>query len=167
MPAPLVVGAAAAAARLLARKMAKDSAKKAVKKAVKTTSKSKPLAEPKSAVKVKPPAKTKPAPQNRAKMNSKSDSSFYRSMDEMGNFEDGPIAVGKARDMRIINAKKQSASGRASRPATSPANPDFRPRVKINSAPKKSAVKKIAAKKNKPQTRPGFTASGSLKKNAK
>jgi Tfp pilus assembly protein PilE len=53
MPAPLVVGAAAAAARLLARKMAKDSAKKSVKKAVKTAKKSKPLAEPKSAVKIK------------------------------------------------------------------------------------------------------------------
>ena len=53
MAAPLVVGAAAAAARALARKLAKDSAKKSVKKAVKTTKKSKPLAEPKSAVKVK------------------------------------------------------------------------------------------------------------------
>jgi len=56
MPAPLVGAAAITAAKLLARKMAKDSAKKAVKKAVKTTSKSKPLAEPKSAVRIKPPA---------------------------------------------------------------------------------------------------------------
>jgi hypothetical protein len=65
MPAPLVVGAAAAAARLLARKMAQNATKNAVKKAVKTASKSKSLANPKSAVKVKPskseaPIKSKP-----------------------------------------------------------------------------------------------------------
>lgn len=53
MPAPLVVGAAAAAARLLAKKIAKDSAKKSVSKVLKTAKKTKPLAEPKSAVKVK------------------------------------------------------------------------------------------------------------------
>lgn len=64
MPAPLVVGAAAAAARLLARKLAKD----ATKKAVKTASKSKPLAEPKSAVRVKPAAKQKPNKPNPSKI---------------------------------------------------------------------------------------------------
>jgi hypothetical protein len=39
MPAPLVVGAAAAAAKLLARKMAQDSAKKVIKKAAKSNAK--------------------------------------------------------------------------------------------------------------------------------
>ena len=143
MPAPLVVGAAAAAARLLARKLAKDAAKKAVKKTVKTASKSKSLAEPKSAVKVKPPAKTKPAPINTAKMSDKT----YKSMGRYENkqydarFPEPQYDVGKARDMRIYNSKNPSASGKASRPAESPANPDFRYRVKINSAPKKAKAK--------------------------
>jgi hypothetical protein len=59
MPAPLV--AASLAARLIARQLAEKSAKKAVtkvakksvSKALKTSKKSKPLAEPKSAVRVK------------------------------------------------------------------------------------------------------------------
>jgi hypothetical protein len=95
MPAPLVVGAAAAAAKLLAKKVAKDSAKKISKataigiKTGRTTGKtkailrasdkygkskitkgknSKPLAEPKSAVRVKPAAKQKPNKPNPSKM---------------------------------------------------------------------------------------------------
>ena len=54
MAAPLVGAAALAAAKLVARKMAKDAAKKSVKKAIKTAKKTKPLAEPKSGVKVLP-----------------------------------------------------------------------------------------------------------------
>lgn len=82
MPAPLAVAAAAAAARLLARKMAKDSAKKVVKKAIKTTKKSKPLAEPKSAVRLKPAAKQKPNKPNAAKTTFKNDSSRNRASEK-------------------------------------------------------------------------------------
>ena len=54
MPAPLIGIAAITAAKLLAKKLAKDAAKKAVKKAVKKSTKAKPVATPKSNVKVKP-----------------------------------------------------------------------------------------------------------------
>ena len=58
MPAPLVGAAAAAAAKLIVRKIAKDKAKKvnqnSVKAMVNASRKAKPLATPKSAVKVIP-----------------------------------------------------------------------------------------------------------------
>jgi hypothetical protein len=58
MPAPLIMGAAAVAARLAAKKAASNVVKKAAtKKLVKEAAKRKPLATPKSGVKVKPAAK--------------------------------------------------------------------------------------------------------------
>lgn len=70
------------------------------------------LAEPKSGVRVKPPARTAPAPQNRAKINANEDMSIYRSMDAEGNI-DSPVSVGKKRNLRIINSKNQTASGKS------------------------------------------------------
>ena len=85
----------------------KGSSKPAVKKAIKNAKKAKPLAEPKSAVKVKPPAKTKPAPPNMAK----AEEQLYSTMSRGGS---GSLV--KKRIPRIFNSKNESASGKASRP---------------------------------------------------
>ena len=117
-------------------------AKKDVNAALKTAKKAKPLAEPKSAVKVKNPAKTKPAPSNSKKMNQKTYNSTIERY-ERKHFSEppyndmGPELTIAKRNMRIINSKNKTAPGKASRPAVSPTNPNFRPRVKINSAAKK------------------------------
>lgn len=103
MPAPIVGAAAVAAARLIARKMAKDSAKKAVKKAVKTAKKSKSLAEPKSAIKVKLPAKTKGNPPDISKAGSKMIESVARAGGPKG-------PLGKARDARVFNSKNPTGN---------------------------------------------------------
>jgi hypothetical protein len=76
--------------------------------AVKPTLKGR-LAEPKSAVKVKSPAKTKPAPPNETKALEKLYSTVSRGT--------GP---GNKRTSRIFNSKNPSASGKASRPVVAP-----------------------------------------------
>jgi hypothetical protein len=130
------------------------------KPSLKAAQKAKPLANPKSGVRVKPAAKTKPAPINTAKMSEKT----YKSMGRYENkqydarFPEPQYDVGKTRDMRIYNSKNPSASSKASRPVQSPANPDFRPRVKINTDPTKpkgifGPLKKKAAAANTPANR--------------
>ena len=134
MAAPLIGAAAIAAAKLVARKMAKDTAKKSVKKAIKTAKKSKPLAEPKSAVRVKPAAKQIGNPYNYTK-------SWEQVLSSVSRGGVGST-TGKARDARVLMSSKAVSSKKPSRPVVSPSNPDFRPRVKINSAPKKTTAKK-------------------------
>lgn len=56
MPAPLIGAAAALAARVVARKVAQNAAKKTIKSVAKTAKKAKPIAEPKSNVKVVSPS---------------------------------------------------------------------------------------------------------------
>ena len=161
MPAPLVVGAAAVAARLLARKLAKDAAKKTIKQAVKTAKKSKPLAEPKSAVKVKPPAKTKPGKPNEAKAMYKFDDfrgrvynksvKEYESSPSAGRFGSAAERDAMAneaiassplgRKVSIVGRKLVEAERRkATTPKRTPAKP-AQNTVKINSAPKKAKAK--------------------------
>jgi hypothetical protein len=60
----------------------KSSSKKPVKQALKNAKKAKPLAEPKSAVKVKPAAKQKPNKPNAAKTTFKNDSSRNRASEK-------------------------------------------------------------------------------------
>lgn len=132
MPAPIVVGAAAAAAKLLARKMAKDSAKKAVKKAVKTTKKTKPLAEPKSTVKVKPAAKTKGNPADVNKFDYQVKQSEIRSSD--------PAKASPKRKTQILGRRKDIPAGSrmTNKLREEIKARDKKPTIKINSAPKKS-----------------------------
>ena len=150
MAAPLVGAAAIAAAKVIAKKIAKDAAKKSTKQAIKAAKKSKPLAEPKSAVRVKPAAKTRGAAPDRAKSNYKEDRSFQRTWNPYEGFGDGPLSPGKSKLVRAEKSKNQSASGRASRPVESPKSNrdpwDKTKTIKINSAPKKAD--KPAAKTN-------------------
>ena len=157
MAAPLVGAAALAAARIIAKKMAKDAAKKTVKKALKTAKKTKPLAEPKSGVRVKPAAKQKPNKPNEAKAFSKANDSAgraynrslreYNSMPEAGRFGSAAEAQANARDAalaagvgrktsitikKLTDAEKRMAKTPKRTPAKSAKNT-----VKINSAPKK------------------------------
>ncbi len=120
----------------------KGSSKKAVKTAIKNAKKAKPLAEPKSAVKVKSPAKTKGNPYD----NTKSLEGLFSSVSRGG---EGSLG-GKSKTARTFMSKNPSASGKASRPAATPANPDFKPRVKIDTNPLKTSgfsnlKRKIAA----------------------
>jgi hypothetical protein len=92
--------------------------------AVKPTLKGK-LAEPKSGVKVKPPAKTKPAPQNSEKIFRQNVSSWQRGQNSPSANKpkfatDENTFTSKARQGRIINSKNPSASGKASRPVVAP-----------------------------------------------
>ena len=96
---------------------ARGSSKAAVKSALKNAKKTKPLAEPKSAVRVKPPAKTKGAPDNPAKAKEKEIRSVMRSWNPITGLEDGgPVTAGKSRLVRVAKSKNPSASGKASRP---------------------------------------------------
>jgi hypothetical protein len=94
MPVPLVGIAIGAAARLAAKKAAQEAAKRAAKTAAtrarsnsaaaaKAAAKKKPLANPKSAVKVKPAAKQKPNKPDAAKTQFKNDSSRNRTSDRV------------------------------------------------------------------------------------
>jgi hypothetical protein len=168
MAAPLVGAAALAAAKLVARKMAKDTAKKSVKKAIKTAKKSKPLAEPKSAVRVKPAAKQRPNKPNETKAFSKANDSAgraynralreYNSMPEAGRFgsaaeaqanaRDAALAAGVGRKTSIAIKKLTEAEKRkATTPKRTPENP-ARTTVMINSA-KSVRRRKVSPKKSK------------------
>ena len=153
MAVPIIGAAALAAAKLLAKKIAKDSAKKSVKKAVKTIKKSKPLAEPKSGVRVKPAAKQQPNKPNEKKAFLKANDSAgrayeksikqYNSMPEAGRFGSAAEAQANARDAALaaqvsrktsITIKKLTDAEKrmATTPKRSSLNP-ARTRVKINS----------------------------------
>ena len=106
-------------------------------RAVNPTYKTGTLAEPKSGVTVKPPAKTAPAPQNSEKTFRQNVSSWQRGQGKgAGNPKFGTDEnsfTSKARQGRIIDSKNQTASGRASRPVDSPNSGSNNPVVKINS----------------------------------
>ena len=169
MAAPLVGAAAIAAAKIIAKKLAKDSAKKSVKKALKTAKKSKPLANPKSAVRVKPAAKQRPNKPDDAKVNYKVNDSGGRAYNKAAReYEEGAGRHGNMYEMqaeareamfRARVGRKTSIQGKKlsqaeARKATNPrptkdiVNSNvWEKRIKINSAPKKSTAKKAAPKK--------------------
>ena len=151
------------AKRAAARKSAKS-----VKEALKTAKKSKPLAEPKSAVRVKPAAKQRPNKPDEAKAFSKANDSAgraynralreYNSMPEAGRFgsaaeaqanaRDAALAAGVSRKTSIAIKKLTEAEKRkATTPKRTPSNP-ARTTVKINSA-KSVRVRKVSPKKSK------------------
>jgi len=103
---------------------------------VKPTLKGK-LAEPsKASVKVKPPAKTKPAPLRLEKNVEQEWSSINRSWNPFeGGLADGPMAIGKSRAGRILRATNQSGSGKASAPIAPKGSWNQKPIVRINSNP--------------------------------
>ena len=161
MAAPLIGAAAIAAAKLVARKMAKDTAKKSVKKALKTAKKSKPLANPKSAVRVKPAAKQRPNKPNDAKANYKAADSGYRAyIKSIKKYDESPEAgrFGSAAERQAmgIEAMRNAPVGRRTsiqgkklneaeaRKATTPvvkgaAARSTKKPIKINSAAKKKS----------------------------
>ena len=137
MPAPIVGLIVGGAVRAVAKKVASNAAKSAAtKKLVKQIAKNKPLANPKSAVKVKLPAKTKGASYNAVKGTEKYTSSQRRSWGPETGYEEGPLSPGKLRDVRIRKSKNPSASGKASAPSKG-APFSRQGTIKINSAPKK------------------------------
>jgi hypothetical protein len=162
MPAPLIMGAAAVAARLAAKKAATNVVKKAAtRKLVQEAAKRKPLTTPKSAVKVKPAAKQKPNKPNESKMFYKVNDSGgraynrsnkeYDAMPEAGRFgsaaERQAMAVEAMRKAPVgrrtsIVGKKlnQAEARKATTPKRTPANP-ARETVKINSSLRKTAAK--------------------------
>jgi hypothetical protein len=141
MPAPLIMGAAAVAARLAAKKAASNVVKKAAtKKLVQEAAKRKPLATPKSNVKVKPAAKQVGNPPNSAKTLEGVASSHYRTWNPFTGIEEGVRSAGKSQAARVAGSKKPTASGNASKkpapartPARTPANP-AKNTVIVNSA---------------------------------
>ena len=170
MPAPIVAAAALAAkvakltmrqkagkavvnattgktsARKYAESAARSNAKKAeAKAAVKAAAKRKPLANPKSAVRVKPAAKQVGNPRNDVKA--------WESVLSSASRGGAGSNLGKIKEARKMMSKNPVASGKASRPVASPSNPDFRSRVKINTDPSKpkgifGSLKKKAAAAN-------------------
>ena len=90
MPAPLIGLIVGGAARAVAKRVAPNAVKSAAtKKLVKETAKRKPLATPKSGVKVKPAAKQQPNKPDSAKTMFKNDSSRTRASDKaMKEFEE-------------------------------------------------------------------------------
>lgn len=180
MPAPLVGLAVGAAARAVAKKVASNAVKSAAtKKLVKEAAKKKPLANPKSGVRVKSAAKQQPNKPNETKMVYKINDSGgraynkaikeYNSMPESGRF--GSAAERQAMGIEIMSkapvGRKVSITGKKlnqaeARKATTPknintANP-FANRVKINTDPTKpkgifGPLKKKAAAANTPANR--------------
>lgn len=150
-------------AKEVMKKNAKPSAKKAVKQAVKTAKKSKPLANPKSAVRVKPAAKQKPNKPDAARANYKASDSGYRayaksikqydSMPEAGRFGSaaerqamGIEAMSKAPVGRRTSIQGRKLNEAEARKATTPVVSEAATRsknrnriIKINSAPKKKS----------------------------
>jgi hypothetical protein len=167
MPAPLIMGAAAVAARLAAKKAASNVVKKAAtKKLVKEAAKRKPLATPKSGVRTKPAAKQKPNNPNEAKAFAKGTDSMgraynrtlreYNSMPEAGRFGSAAEAQASARDAAFAAPMARKASiaikklsdaekRKATTPTRTPAKP-ARGTVRINSA-KTTRVVKVSPKK--------------------
>ena len=96
-----------AAAKSAANAKAKSAAMKkaADKKAFKEIAKKKPLATPKSAVRVKPPKKTIGNPPNLAK----AESSYVDSVARAGGVK-GPL--GKKRDTRVFTSKKPTGKSK-------------------------------------------------------
>ena len=158
-------------ARQLAEKSAKKavtkSAKKSVSKALKTAKKSKPLTEPKSAVRVKPAAKQRPNKPDAAKANYKASDGGYRaygkavkeydSMPGVGRFGSaaerqamGIEAMSKAPVGRRTSIQGKKLNEAEANKATTPVVSNRAVRsirrgtktIKINSAPKKTTVKK-------------------------
>jgi hypothetical protein len=140
---------------------AKGSSKKVVKAALKNAKKSKPLAEPKSAVRVKPAAKQKPNKPDAARANYKASDGGYRaydkavkqydSMPEAGRFGSaaerqamGIEAMSKAPVGRRTNIQGRKLNEAEARKATTPVASNRAVRsmgrgtktVKINSAAK-------------------------------
>jgi len=112
MPAP-IVGAAVLAARLAAKVAAKKVVKKVAKKTVKK------LAEPKSGVKVKPPAKTVGKPTDPAKSSYQEKKSIVAAvMGGRNPYREGPSALGKSRTGRVALSRHQTPRGDASRPVS-------------------------------------------------
>jgi hypothetical protein len=112
------------------------AATKSKKPSLKAAQKAKPLANPKSAVKIKPPAKTRGASYNTAKGTERYVSSQRRSWGPETGYEEGPLFPGKLKDVRVRKSKNQSASGKASAPSKG-APLARHSTIKINSAPKK------------------------------
>lgn len=120
MPSP--IGAAAAAAKLIARKIAKDKAKKvnqnSVRAMVNASQKAKPLANPKSGVKVKPAAKQQPGKKNintfikkRAVRNAQiNEAQKGDDFINSGIRQPGPFSDGKTKLMRQIKASNKKKS---------------------------------------------------------
>jgi hypothetical protein len=168
MVAPLVGLAVGAAARAVAKKVASNAVKKAAtKKAVKEAAKKKPLATPKSAVKVKPAAKQRPNKPDAAKANYKASDGGYRAYGKAVKEYDSMPGVGKfgsaaERQAMGIEAMSKAPVGRRTsiqgkklneaeaNKATTPVVSNRAVRsirrgtktIKINSAPKKTVVKK-------------------------
>lgn len=149
-------------------KAAAKAANKKVKPSLKAAQKAKPLANPKSAVRVKPAAKQKPNKPNEAKAFSRVDDSMgrayersikeYNAMPEAGRFGSAAEAKANATDIATstqigrktgIAIKKLTEVEKrmATTPKRRPSNP-ARTTVKINSA-KSVRVKKVSPKKSK------------------
>ena len=119
-----------------ATKAAAKAAGKNVKPSIKAAQNAKPLANPKSGVRVKPPAKTKPAPSRDNKNLDAKFNSWARNWSPEDPEASAAFLI-KNRISRIENSKRQTASGKASRPVESPKTRSNKPVVKVNSAPKK------------------------------
>lgn len=153
-----IVGPGKIAARL--------AAKKSVKEALKNAKKAKPLAEPKSAVRVKPAAKQRPNKPDDAKVMYKVNDSGGRAYNKAAReYEEGAGRHGNMYEMQAeardamfrapvgrktsIQGKKlsQAEARKATTPKRTPSNP-ARTTVKINSA-KSVRVRKVSPKKSK------------------
>ena len=149
-------------------KIAAKAAGKKVKPSLKAAQKAKPLANPKSAVRVKPAAKQKPNKPNEKKTFAKVDDSMgrayersikdYNAMSEAGRFGSYAEAKANATDIATstqigrktgIAIKKLTEAEKrmASTPKRRPSNP-ARTTVKINSA-KSVRIRKVSPKKSK------------------
>ena len=149
-------------------KIAAKAAGKKVKPSLKAAQKAKPLANPKSAVRVKPAAKQKPNKPNEKKTFAKVDDSMgrayersikdYNAMPEAGRFGSAAEAKANATDIATstqigrktgIAIKKLTEAEKrmASTPKRRPSNP-ARTTVKINSA-KSVRIRKVSPKKSK------------------
>jgi hypothetical protein len=169
MPAPLVGAAAAAAARLVAKKLGSKAAKKAAATKKQAATRAETVRIAKNSVKVKPAAKPKPNKPNEAKMlykvrdsggraYNKATKEYEQSAGRHGNMYEmqdaGREAMFRAPIGRKTSIQAKKLNQAEARKATTPrpskdvvnSNP-WETTVKINSAPKKAAVKKIAAKK--------------------
>ena len=116
MVLPLVGLAAGVAARAVAKKVASNAVKKAAtKKVVKEAAKKKPLATPKSNVKVKPAAKQVGNPPNESRALEEMVSSISRGSIRQG----GP--QGKTKTTRVFNSSANKRKPDARTPARTPA----------------------------------------------
>jgi hypothetical protein len=159
MPAPIVMGAAAIAARLAAKKVAQEAAKKAAKAAAAKTAK---IA--KNSVKTKPARK----PVGNSVNQEKSIESMISSVSRGGLKTGGTL--GKGRDHRVANSKKLKWEPNSRKVLDEIAAMKKNKTVKVNSAAKTadaaraSANAKALKAANKPVPKANRTRSGNKAK---